>query len=285
MSAYPFASSEKVAETLGVLGTSNIATTQQTLLQQILVACGASRGIPQPEIVTVATVSNAGFNLHNKYFTVYDGLASVGLYGSMSPTTQRYLVTCLAKVDYVNAGAPARYIAIWTSLFEFIVFWFNTGVETGAPIVSGATAYYQVSVVAAISSLDVAGQLGFVMNDTAGITVDNNGDGTLNVFASENGPLSAPAFDIGTVTITRTGRLAATPPAGHSRTIPFNLIESLISAINVAQAVSAAVNTDAAFSATRISNVVTITRNSNGACSDATAGDSGFTVTVTQQGA
>lgn len=40
MSAYPFASDAKVTETLDVLGTRNIATTQQTLLQQILVACG-----------------------------------------------------------------------------------------------------------------------------------------------------------------------------------------------------------------------------------------------------
>ena len=48
MSAYPFASSAKVTETLGVLETSNIATTQQTLLQQILVACGVTGGPPSP---------------------------------------------------------------------------------------------------------------------------------------------------------------------------------------------------------------------------------------------
>jgi len=48
MSAYPFASSAKVEETLDVLGTRNIATTQQTLLQQILVACAVSGGAPAP---------------------------------------------------------------------------------------------------------------------------------------------------------------------------------------------------------------------------------------------
>jgi len=48
MSAYPFASSAKVTETLGVLETSNIATTQQTLLQQILVACGVGGTPPDP---------------------------------------------------------------------------------------------------------------------------------------------------------------------------------------------------------------------------------------------
>lgn len=48
MSAYPFASSAKVEETLDVLGTRNIATTQQTLLQQILVAIGATGGEPTP---------------------------------------------------------------------------------------------------------------------------------------------------------------------------------------------------------------------------------------------
>lgn len=46
MSAYLFASAAKVTETLGVLGASSIASTQQTLLQQILVACGASGGTP-----------------------------------------------------------------------------------------------------------------------------------------------------------------------------------------------------------------------------------------------
>lgn len=46
MSAYPFASSAKVTATLGVLGASNIATTQQTLLQQILVVCGAGGAAP-----------------------------------------------------------------------------------------------------------------------------------------------------------------------------------------------------------------------------------------------
>jgi len=48
MSAYPFASSAKVEETLDVLGTRNIATTQQTLLQQFLVACAVSGGAPAP---------------------------------------------------------------------------------------------------------------------------------------------------------------------------------------------------------------------------------------------
>lgn len=48
MSAYPFASSAKVEETLDVLGTRNIATTQQTLLQQILVAIGSTGGEPTP---------------------------------------------------------------------------------------------------------------------------------------------------------------------------------------------------------------------------------------------
>ncbi len=46
MSAYPFASSEKVNETLDALETRNIATTQQTLLQQILVAIGAGSSPP-----------------------------------------------------------------------------------------------------------------------------------------------------------------------------------------------------------------------------------------------
>jgi len=44
MSASPFASSEKVNETLVVIETSNIATTQQTLLQQILIACALGGG-------------------------------------------------------------------------------------------------------------------------------------------------------------------------------------------------------------------------------------------------
>ena len=55
MSAYPFASSAKVEETLGVLGTRNIATTQQTLLQQILVAVGATGGEPTPTAPSTPT--------------------------------------------------------------------------------------------------------------------------------------------------------------------------------------------------------------------------------------
>lgn len=54
MSAYPFASSEKVNETLDVLGTRNIATTQQTILQQILVAIGA-RSTPPVDDWILAT--------------------------------------------------------------------------------------------------------------------------------------------------------------------------------------------------------------------------------------
>lgn len=45
MSASPFASSEKVNETLVVIETSNIATTQQTILQQILIACALGGGL------------------------------------------------------------------------------------------------------------------------------------------------------------------------------------------------------------------------------------------------
>lgn len=55
MSAYPFASSAKVEETLDVLGTRNIATTQQTLLQQILVACGVGGSTPPADDWILAT--------------------------------------------------------------------------------------------------------------------------------------------------------------------------------------------------------------------------------------
>lgn len=61
MSAYPFASSAKVEETLDVLGTRNIATTQQTLLQQILVASAIS-GFPAPTGFT-ATAGNQQITL------------------------------------------------------------------------------------------------------------------------------------------------------------------------------------------------------------------------------
>ena len=61
MSAYPFASSAKVNETLGVLETSNIATTQQTLLQQILVACGAGGTPPSSNwILTTGFWNDSG---------------------------------------------------------------------------------------------------------------------------------------------------------------------------------------------------------------------------------
>lgn len=52
--AYPFASAAKVAETLVVLDTNNIATTQQGLLQQILVACAVTNdGTPTvPPVLT-----------------------------------------------------------------------------------------------------------------------------------------------------------------------------------------------------------------------------------------
>lgn len=46
MSAYPFASDTLVAETLGVIGAPYVGTTQQTLLRQVLVACGSGGAVP-----------------------------------------------------------------------------------------------------------------------------------------------------------------------------------------------------------------------------------------------
>lgn len=60
MSAYPFASSVKVEETLDVLGTRNIATTQQTLLQQILVACGVGGAAPSAPNTPTEFTATAG---------------------------------------------------------------------------------------------------------------------------------------------------------------------------------------------------------------------------------
>lgn len=60
MSTDSFASDAKVTETLGVLGASSIAANQQTLLQQILVACGAGGVTPTPPTTPTGFAATQG---------------------------------------------------------------------------------------------------------------------------------------------------------------------------------------------------------------------------------
>jgi hypothetical protein len=73
MSAYPFASSAKVNETLDALETNNIATTQQTLLQQILVACSVGGGSSGTLPVNTILPAVSGLAVEGETLTTTNG--------------------------------------------------------------------------------------------------------------------------------------------------------------------------------------------------------------------
>lgn len=217
-----------------------------------------------PTVYTIDTVADVAGSLHQKYFKIADSQGSVAVW-----------------FDVNNTGvSPPPHGA-------------NRAIKV-ATIVTGDSAVTVANKIAAIVALDVAYTVGVISNqititntingnftaataDTSGFTVATSA-GTADT--SVNGTYFTIYDDAGSVAVWYDVDNQGTPEPFHGadRSIRVGGVSAGDSAATVAAATVAAINPDSQFSASNLSNVITITNAFDGNVPAPSAGTSGFTV-------
>lgn len=241
-----------------------------------------SGGSTIAEITSVQTLADASGSLHGKYFTIYDGVGPVGVYIDLGALPEIVEYTAVDGFDYYTGGGAGVYIALNLSVSSRVAFWFNYENNASTePTVSGVSAYYPVSVDGGMTSSDVAAALVAVASST-GFTASSSG--SVATITSDDGDVTDFELGgVGSAVTTQQGRNTATAPGTTYRNIQVSAADNN-TADQIATALASAVDADGSFSASASTNTVTITASPPGSRPDAADVDTGFTITVTQQG-
>ncbi len=236
--------------------------------QEVVTVTTIADVVGTPTVYTADTVADVGGSLHQTYFIVYDSQGSVAVWydvnntGAVPPAagTNRYI-----KVATVVTGDSANNVATKTGQALSLDNAFSVGVIgnqiTITNIVNG--------------SLPVPsnGTSGFTTARSVNGTADASLDGTYFIINDENGSV-AVWYDVGD---------DGTPEPFHGadRSIRVPGVNFGDSAATVAAATVAVVNPDLFFTASNLSNVITITNVADGNVPAPSAGTSGFGVSST----
>ena len=242
-----------------------------------LVKCLADVVTPAvPEVSSLTTVADTSGSLNLKYFIVYDLSGSVAFW---------YDIDNAGQSAPAGASGATRSVAITTVLTnddEFSVAT-KTASEVAADSAFNATAVSNVvtitnAVGGSVPNID-AGDSGFLAQTTTeGVDAISSLHLKYFIIYDVNGSVGV-WFDVG-----NTGASAPAGVGSLSRSIAVTTITAGDNATTVASKIATAVNADAAFGATSTTDTVTITDAAYGSRTDATAGNSGFTITISVQG-
>ena len=220
---------------------------------------------------TVTTVADVGGNLSGEYFILTDSLGTVAYWydvdnsGTLEPT---HGANRSVKISTVLTGDSAATVAAKTATY------LNLDAEFTATVLSNV-----ITVTNVIPGLLPAGNAG-----TSGFTVIQTQTGSAST--SINGKWFK-MYDInGSVAVWYDVDNSGTLEPIHNcdRSILINTVVSGDSAATVAAKTASVINADPEFLASALGNVVTVTDINNGNRLNASAGTSGFTVTVNTQG-
>lgn len=246
-----------------------------------LVSSGAV--VSLPEVTEVGATADSNWSLHNKYFTLYDAAGSVGVRMNGGALKEKSQVdfTGLTGMDFATGADGKYFVAPNASIGDAI--WFNTGGEV-APSTGGNEIEVVINTGYDASQIAAAALAALVGDAT---WQDAGTSGAVLIFENVvTGPqVNASAGDSGaTVSTLVEGRNAAGAVGGADRTVVVDFAQN-DSANTIAGLLIAAFSGDAGFTVTSTGgNGVSFTDLANGARTDAADGDTGFSISTTQQG-
>lgn len=220
-----------------------------------------------PTEYTVDTVADVAGSLHLTWFTVYDSQGSVAVWYDVNNTgapAPAHGANRGIRVATVVTNDNANDVASKTGQVLTLDNAYSVGVITNQITLT--------SLVNGVLPNGSASTSGFAVSTSAG-TADNSIDGKYFIINDENGSV-AVWYDVG-------DDGANEPFHGADRSIRVPGVNYGDTAAVVAAATVAVVNPDAAFIASNVSNVITITNVADGNVPDATAGTSGFGMSST----
>lgn len=224
-----------------------------------------------PTEYTINTVADVAGSLHLTYFIIYDSQGSVAVWYDIDNTgdpAPPHGANRAIRVATVVSNDTATDVATKTGQVIALDNAFSIGV-----IGNQITA---TSVVNGSLPIPSNGTSGFTTARSINGTADASIDGTYFILHDEDGSV-AVWYDVG-------DDGTSEPFHGADRSIRVAGVNYGDSAATVAAATVAAVNPDLAFTASNLSNVITITNVADGNVPDAAAATTGFTVLTTQQG-
>lgn len=221
-----------------------------------------------PTVYTVDTVADVGGSLHQTYFIVYDSQGSVAVWydidnsGAVAPAagTNRYI-----KVATVVTGDSANNVATKTGQVLALDNAFTPGVIANQITIT--------NIVNGSQPVPSNGTSGFTTARSVNGTADASLDGKYFIINDENGSV-AVWYDVG-------DDGTQEPFHGADRSIRVPGVNFGDSAATVAAATVAVVNPDLFFTASNLSNVITITNVADGNVPAPSAGTSGFGISST----
>lgn len=221
-----------------------------------------------PTVYTVDTVADVGGSLHQTYFIVYDSQGSVAVWydidnsGAVAPAagTNRYI-----KVATVVTGDSANNVATKTGQALSLDNAFTPGVIANQITIT--------NIVNGSLPVPSPGTSGFTTARSVNGTADASLDGKYFIINDENGSV-AVWYDVG-------DDGTSEPFHGADRSIRVPGVNYGDSAATVAAATVAVVNPDLFFTASNLSNVITITNVADGNVPAPSAGTSGFGISST----
>jgi uncharacterized phage protein gp47/JayE len=241
-----------------------LASTTAPGIQEVTTVTTVADIVGTPTVFTVNTVADIAGSLHQKYFIVYDSQGSVAIWydvNNVGAAAPSHGANRAIKVSTVITGDSANNVATKTGQAIALDNAFTENVITNQITIT--------NIVNGPLASATAGTSGFTVSSVTG-TADNSLDGKYFIINDENGSV-AIWYDVG-------DDGTQEPFHGADRSIRVPGVNFGDSAATVAAATVAAVNPDTLFSASNLSNVITITNVTFSNVPNATAGTSGFAV-------
>lgn len=240
---------------------------------------------PEAEVTEVIAVADVDASLNGKYFLIRDvaGSVSVTMRTGRTEATEIDFAGINAAALDTGTGNYAKYIVLESGSGTF-AFWFNVEGTLVDPGVGGATA---VEVALIASNNDAAVAAAFLAEAVSRGFADNGSAGTVAaIVTSAQGNYANPSDGLtgAALSVTTEGITPGANPGTAARNIfvTFALNDTDVA---IATAIESALNTDGAWTVSRATATLTVTDAATGARVDAADVDTGFTISVTTQGA
>lgn len=267
--------------TFTVRAQDGVATLEVEITLRVLTAAVAER-------TSIQCVDDVDGSLNGKYFVIFNALGSVAVWLNNGATLKEQ--TQIAFTSYATSyivDGPGYYVLLENGAGETHCFWFQVNLrpETTEPELGGSVIYHRVDLLGTDDPyyVSLAAQAAIY---AAGWNVSWNGFSSLLIEDMSPGPrIDASGTIPDTISIIQQGDTSyASAPEGFGATVEISFANNA-SAGALAYAMATALAATGYFTGDYSGAVAIIEDASTGARDDAYDVDTGFTITVTRQGA